>query len=484
MRSDADVPPPGATLSLWSFRDDVAIETAEDGSLTILARWGDVTLDPPGRAIEEVLHRMTFGPVALGNVDGLDEEELHGLFDRLPGRIVRSLGSRDSAIPLLSAQPVSPHGVLELPDVPPDHPVRLSRFALARQRDGELVQESPLSHHRVVLHRPQPSAVIAALARPTTVAEVARRVGLPVALVGEIVAYLIGAGMVVVAENGTFGEDHDPALRSWSPYELMFHSRSRLGRHDEPAGATFRHVDKTPPPPAAKPAPPGRRFPLPRPTDTPTDITLVEAIEARRSTRAFAAESPTAARLGELLHHAAAVRSRQEVDGPGGTRYEVTRRPYPGAGSLYELELYLTADRCPDLPRGIYHYSATDHALTLVNDDPAAVDEVLDSARVTTGTRRPPPALLTITARMDRMAWVFDGISYATTLKHVGVLQQTLYLVATGLGLAACALAMGDDDTSPAALGLDWPAEVSVAEFAVGFPDSYYDEPYSAVHGM
>ncbi|NUT96053.1 MAG: SagB/ThcOx family dehydrogenase [Saccharothrix sp.] len=495
MRSDADAPPPGASLSLWSFRDDVAIETAEDGSLTILARWGDVTLDPPGRAIEEVLHRMTFGPVALGNVDGLDEEELHGLFGRLPGRIVRSLGSRDSAIPLLSAQPVSPHGVLELPEVPPDRPVRLSRFALARQRDGELVQESPLSHHRVVLHRPQASAVIAALARPTTVAEVARRVALPVPLVGEIVAYLVGAGMAVQAENGAFDEDHDPALRSWSPYELMFHSRSRLGRHDEPAGATFRHVDTTPAPPAAKAAPPGKRFPLPSPDATTTSangttpsraagITLVEAIEGRRSTRAFTAESPTAAQLGELLHRAAAVRSRQEVDGPGGTRYEVTRRPYPGAGSLYELELYLTADRCPDLPRGIYHYSATDHALTLVNDDPAAVDEVLDGARVATGGRRPPPALLTITARMDRMAWVFDGISYATTLKHVGVLQQTLYLVATGLGLAACALAMGDDDTSATALGLDWPAEVSVAEFALGFADSYYDEPYSAVHGM
>ncbi|CAL9613451.1 hypothetical protein SUDANB95_05645 [Actinosynnema sp. ALI-1.44] len=483
MRSDADAPPQGPSLSLWSFRDDVAIETAEDGSLTILARWGDVTLDPPGRAIEEVLHRMTFGPVALGNVDGLDQDELHGLFERLPGRIVRSLGSRDSAIPLLSAQPVSPHGVLALPEVPPDHPVRLSRFALARHRDGELVQESPLSHHRVVLHRPQAAAVLAALARPTTVAEAARRVGLPVALVGEVVAYLVGAGMAVLADDGAFAEDRDPALRGWSPYELMFHTRGRLGRHDEPSGATFRHVDTTPAPPATKPAPEGKTFRLPRPGAEPA-MTLVEAIETRRSTRSFAAEPPTAAQLGELLHRSAAVRSRTEVAGPGDSRYEVTRRPYPGAGSIYELELYLTVDRSPDLPPGIYHYAADDHALTLVNDDPSDVAEVLDGARVATGGRRPPPALLTITARMDRMGWVYDGISYATTLKHVGVLQQTLYLTATALGLAACALAMGDDDTAAAALRLDWPAEVSVAEFAVGFPDSYYDEPYSAVHGM
>ncbi|XVV05198.1 SagB family peptide dehydrogenase [Actinosynnema sp. CA-248983] len=263
----------------------------------------------------------------------------------------------------------------------------------------------------------------------------------------------------------------------------MFHTRGRLGRHDEPSGATFRLVDKVPPPPATKPTPKTDRIPLPTPTDAPT-ISLTEAIETRRSTRSFATTSPSTAQLGELLFRTAAVRSKTEVRGPGDSRYEVTRRPYPGAGSIYELELYLTVDRSPDLPRGIYHYAADDHALTLVNDDPSDVAEVLNGARVATGGRRPPPALLTITARMDRMGWVYDGISYATTLKHVGVLQQTLYLTATALGLAACALAMGDDDTSATALGLDWPAEVSVAEFAVGFPDSYYDEPYSAVHGM
>ena len=49
-----------------------------------------------------------------------------------------------------------------------------------------------------------------------------------------------------------------------------------------------------------------------------------------------------------------------------------------------------------------------------------------------------------MTARIGRLSWVYDSIAYATTLKHVGVLQQTLYLVATMLGLAPCALAMGD----------------------------------------
>ncbi|MFY1598564.1 SagB family peptide dehydrogenase [Micromonospora sp. WMMD737] len=489
MPSDADTSRPGPSLSLWSFRDDVTIETAEDGSLTILTRWGDVPVGRPAPAVEEVLHRMTYGPVALGNVAGLDGHALRSLLDRLPGRIVRSLGSRDSPVPLLSVQPVSPLGVFELPEVAEDQPVRLSRFAFAHQRDGELVLESPLSHHRVLLHRPQVSLVLGALPRATTVVEVARRVGLALPGVADVVAYLVGAGMVVVGAAGTsrFHEDSDPTLAMWSPYDLLFHSRSRLGTHDDPAGATFRHVATLPPPAAVKPAPAGPRIPMYRPpVPVPHGMTLTEAVDQRRSTRTFAEAAPSTRELGELLFHTARVRMQTVATAPDNVRYTVTRRPYPSAGSLYELELYLTVDRCPDLRRGIYHYSPVEHALTLVNSSPADIDEMLDNARVSVGGRRPPPVLITMTARVGRLSWVYDSISYATTLKHVGMLQQTLCLVATMLGLATCALTMGDARVSASAFGLDWPAEVGVGEFAIGLPenDMSCNDEYLGVHGM
>ncbi|MEH0974098.1 SagB family peptide dehydrogenase [Micromonospora sp. CPCC 205546] len=489
MPSDADTSRPGPSLSLWSFRDDVTIETAEDGTLTILSRWGDVPVGRPTPAVEEVLHRMTYGPVALGNVAGLDAPVLRAVFDRLPGRVVRSLGSRDSPVPLLSVQPVSPLGVLELPEVAEDRSVRLSRFAFAHQRDGELVIESPLSHHRVVLHRPQAALVLGGLPRATSIAEVGRKVGLAPPVVADVVTYLVGAGMVVVGEAGTSGfpEDTDPTLRTWSPYDLLFHSRSRLGTHDEPAGATFRHVATVPPPPAVKPAPAGPRIPMYRPpVPVPHGMTLTEAVDRRRSTHTFAEAAPSTRDLGELLFHAARIRMQTVATAPDNVRYTVTRRPYPSAGSLYELELYLTVDRSPDLRRGIYHYSPADHALTLVNASPADVDELLDNARVSVGGRRPPPVLITMTARAGRLSWVYESIAYATTLKHVGMLQQTLCLVATMLGLATCALTMGDARVSASAFGLDWPAEVGVGEFAIGLPenDISCNEEYLGVHGM
>jgi SagB-type dehydrogenase family enzyme len=199
-------------------------------------------------------------------------------------------------------------------------------------------------------------------------------------------------------------------------------------------------------------------------------MTVSAAIEHRRSVREFAAEGPTARQLGELLYRSARVRSLTEAVGAGLVPYTVSERPYPSAGSLYELDLYLTIDRCADLPRGIYHYDPGEHVLTLINEDESHADELLDNAMVLTGGPRRPPALITMTARMGRLSWVYESIAYATTLKHVGVLQQTLYLVATVLGLAPCALAMGDDETATTALKLNWPAEVSVGEFAVGLP--------------
>jgi SagB-type dehydrogenase family enzyme len=467
------------SIPLWSFREDVAIESAEDG-LNILTRWAEVRVERPPAAIVDSLRRMTLGPVALTNVTDLDWADLYDVFRQVPGCVVRSLGLRNSASPLLSATPVTREARFELPKLDGLRAIRLSRFAFLRDHAGELVLESPLSHHRVVLHRPLASWVVGALGRTTTIADVARAVNIAEPLVTEIVAYLVAAGMVIPAENASnvtttprFAEDTDPALVTWAPHDLLFHSRSRLGRHDEPVGARFAGAERVPPLPAVKPLPAGTRFPLFRPDLTAPaarEMSLSQAIEQRRSVRDFAEEGPSADQLGELLYRSARVRSLTQAVGAGLEPYTVSERPYPSAGSLYELDLYLTVDRSEGLPRGIYHYDPDGHALTLVNERAEHVDELLDNAMVMIGARRRPPALITMTARMGRLSWVYDSIAYATTLKHVGVLQQTLYLVATVLGLAPCALATGDDEVATAAFGLDYPAEVSVGEFVVGLP--------------
>ena len=66
------------------------------------------------------------------------------------------------------------------------------------------------------------------------------------------------------------------------------------------------------------------------------------------------------------------------------------------------------------------------------------------------------------------MAWPYEGIPYATTLKNTGALLQTMYLVATAMGLAPCAMGRGDADLFARVAGTDYYAETSVGEFMLG----------------
>jgi SagB-type dehydrogenase family enzyme len=78
--------------------------------------------------------------------------------------------------------------------------------------------------------------------------------------------------------------------------------------------------------------------------------------------------------------------------------------------------------------------------------------------------------LLILAARFARVAWKYESIAYALTLKHVGVVYQTMYLAATAMGLAPCAIGGGDANLFARAAGTDYCAETSVGEFLLGSP--------------
>ncbi len=59
-------------------------------------------------------------------------------------------------------------------------------------------------------------------------------------------------------------------------------------------------------------------------------------------------------------------------------------------------------------------------------------------------------------------------MAYSIILKHVGVLYQTMYLVATAIDLAPCGLGVGNADLFATAAGTDYYAESSVGEFMLG----------------
>ncbi|MEO3806827.1 SagB family peptide dehydrogenase [Nonomuraea sp. B1E8] len=454
---------------LWSFREDVYVEPVPQRSVVVVhSRWEDTTLPSPRPAVLEAMRRMSLGPISLGNVivEDADRRELAALLDRLDHLVVRSFGL-DREQPLISVIPLTQQARFRLPETPLAHPVRLSRFALIRTDGNHCSIESPLSLHRVILHRPDAMAQLGELMRPAVPAEQET---------DSVITYLMAAGMAVQAEEGDpfqpvrFAEDRDPALVAWSPFDLMFHTRSTLGRHDHDFGATYPLGEQRAVEPVVKPSSAEAAIALPRPAWdrlVAADPQLTTAVEAAEPGHRHAGLPLTAEKLGELLYRAARVRA---LIGSSleSSATATSDRPYASSGGRYELELYAIIDRCAGIPRGVFHYDPFGHRLEPIPADPAGADELLQTGRVAANLAGTPSALLFITARFRRVSWKYDGMSYALVLKNVGALSQTLSLVSTAMRLSVCRMDIGDTDTAPRVFGLDWRVESSVGGFVIG----------------
>jgi SagB-type dehydrogenase family enzyme len=379
---------------------------------------------------------------------------------------VHSLGLNDGKGPLLSVVPVVPDPIFVPEELDAERPVRLSRFAALRPSADGLALESPSARFRVVLAQPWAVHVAAALGKPTVAAEIAAQEGIPLEVVTDVLAYLVGSGGVVAGEDDDwFAEDADPGLTLWSYEELLFHDRSRtwqatgLPETAEPARS-----------PVAKPVGPGQEFALHRPDlaeRAASDPSLTELLESDHRAPAFTTRELRAEQIGEFLYRAARIRSSGPAHLPDGTTDEVSQRPYFSMACLYELELYLTVNRCSGLPQGIYHYDPAGHRLRLISVDDADHAILLDMAMVAAANQRRPAALISVTTRMARTAPVLGSRAYAAALLHLGALQETFYLTAKAMGFAAHAVSVDAGDRVGRALKLAWPTEVCVGECAL-----------------
>jgi SagB-type dehydrogenase family enzyme len=373
--------------------------------------------------------------------------------------------------------PISPYFEYASRRNAPERRYLLSRFAYMRAKEGETILESPLSHARVILHDSRAATLVHALAQARRAEELGEQVrDLPSWVAPRFMTLLLNSGMLTeLGDTGKPVEDENLSLKSWEFHDLLFHSRSREGRHDQAVGATYRFAHQLDPPPALKLATSGNVIALYVPDleqrkreDPP--FALVQ--ETRKSIRAYDSKPITLQQLGEFLYRVGRVTESWELEIPtpqGSIRMEFAGRPYPGGGALYELEMYPIVNACAGLAAGLYHYDARNHRLEQVSGLTPEVAGLLSRAsQSTTVPKEHLQVLIIITARFQRMSWKYASMAYAATLKHVGVIYQTMYLVATAMGLAPCGIGCGDSDLFSRAAGTSYYDETSVGEFLLG----------------
>jgi SagB-type dehydrogenase family enzyme len=320
--------------------------------------------------------------------------------------------------------------------------------------------------------------VIGALATPVTAAELGDRVGdLPADASRRLLDLLRLAGMLAeMTPSGVSSEQTHEGLMGWEFHDLLFHSRSREGRHDGVLGNAYPLAGRREPPAVVKPvAAGGPAIELYRPDLSSLeshDPPLAWVMEQRRSIREYGSDPMTARQLGEFLYRVARVREIQPmmVDTPCGKfQMELSSRPYPTGGGLFALEVYPVVRACRDLAPGLYHYDPVQHGLGPIAGMTPAVEQLLDEAGYAMGTHgEHVQVLLVLTARFERVTWKYSGLAYSLILKDVGVVFQNMYLAATAMDLAPCAVGAGNSDLFARAIGSDYYSETSVGEFTLG----------------
>ncbi|MGY0569960.1 SagB/ThcOx family dehydrogenase [Bradyrhizobium sp. RDM12] len=348
----------------------------------------------------------------------------------------------------------------------------LSRFAYLRRRGNEMVLESPRAGALFRICDPAIAATLAALSQPRKIGELRKQAASNLDLLG----LLLESGMLIKPDakdrDGLRANERDRNLALWDFHDLVFHTRSTEGRHANPVGGTYAHAATIPPLPAVRPPWPGRKISLGKfATPEQPASPFAKLLRARHSTRDFDDLHPvTLAELTQFLGTTARVLSEwtSGVDGDGDPKVTYGSRPYPAAGSAYELELYLTVSNCEGLARGLYHYDAGGHALVAIDAPAQQLQALSMAAEFAMDASGPPQILITIAARFGRISWKYSSIAYSLILKDVGCLIQTFYLAATDMGLSGCAIGTGNIDLFAKMTGLEFHVEGPVGQFALG----------------
>jgi SagB-type dehydrogenase family enzyme len=347
----------------------------------------------------------------------------------------------------------------------------LSRFAYMRRRGNEIVLESPRAGALFKICNPKFAAALAMLSTPQQIKQLRRQDGFPgITFLALLVDCQIVLKIDVAGETGLRSAEGDHNLVLWDFHDLLFHTRSTEGRHANPLGGVYPYAGVISPLPAVRPSWPGKKIDLRKfsAAHSKAISPVAKLLRERHSTRSFDDQRPiTLAELSRLLDSTVRVLSRpnNKLDLDDGGH---AVRPYPSAGAGYELEIYLTVDKCEGLARGFYHYDAGAHALVPIGVPTHEFEAQLTGAEYAMGAPAAPQILITIAARFGRISWKYSSIAYSLILKDAGVLMQTLYLMATDMGLGGCAIGITNIDLFAKMTDIEFHVEGPVGQFAIG----------------
>ena len=362
----------------------------------------------------------------------------------------------------------------------------LSRFAYQHRVEGEWLLDCPLSDVQCVIASDLLARVLFCCGREaqsvSTLLELAQDEVEHAGLV-ELLGVLARQGVLIAVgeKQQVYRRADEPQAQQgqWDFHNLLFHVESSRGYNTavdagHAFGAGFPYRDRFPELPAEHPPFAGDKLALPAASEEQhRGLSFTDVLQQRKSIREYDIAKPiTITELGAFLD--LCMRGKAEsrvVDWYGFTKVTVAKpRAYPSGGALYEQEIYLAVLSGDGLARGFYHYDPFSHALTRISSAQDGWQFHIECRFAQWPPTSQPDILFMFAARYHRVTWKYSRMSYAIVLKNVGCLYQTMYLVATFMGLAACGQGGGNHRAFAELSGQDPWHEGIAGEFMLGRP--------------
>ena len=440
------------------FKQNTIVNRVDNGDLECIAKQSCLTLKDLSSSVSHAFLQL----LTWCNEENLAKEisEIEGEFSLSSFYyyldFLKKKGFIEYKTPFFQLIPLQPISTIEKEIL---NAFQLCRFAIWRKENEEIIIETPLAPAKVVIQNKDGINLFYALRKLTTFQDLCKEFPqYSIENIKESLSLLSSVNLLSCAKES-------PSLAKWTPHDLYFHSRSRLGRHNNPFGGTYHLKGIVPPEPCTKPCQTELLLPLEKPGQNP-NLSLIGTMGKRKSIREHGNSPITFSELSAFLFHSARVKNKEQKG-----EEEYSSRPYPGGGARYELDLYLVVHNCIGLSKGVYHYHPLEHALCQISDLNEGAIELLKNACASSAKKEYPQVLILLSARFLRMFWKYQSMGYATILKDVGVLLQTMYLTATALDLAPCAIGGGNSDLFCKVMGTDYLDETSVGEFMLGSSD-------------
>ncbi|MGH3003947.1 MAG: SagB/ThcOx family dehydrogenase [Gaiellaceae bacterium] len=264
---------------------------------------------------------------------------------------------------------------------------------------------------------------------------------------------------MIYGPDGVDVDDPAEAYHEASKLYPSFAGRQTRGRlievNPEIAAATVR---------AVKRHSSAATVPLP-PFDFP-NVSLGQAVGARKSTRSFARAAIELEALGTMLHGAYGV--THELDPPAPAGASPPFRTIPSGGGLYPLDLYVAALDVDGLPAGLYHFDPLRHLLERLRAGDLRGD--LAAAVVHDNVIAAAAAVVVVSAMFWRTRFKYGQRGYRFALIEAGHSIQNLLLTAAAFELGAVPLGGFYDGLLDDLLFFDGVNEAAVYAAAVGVP--------------